>query len=135
MDSLSLLNQRTILVVEDQEDLRKILVLKLTAAGYHVTTVADGREAIKTIATEKFDLVLTDMIMPERDGLEVIWEVRKTSPSLPVIAMSGGGRMRPAEYLMLARKFGAVAILEKPFSDEQLFSSIALALPPTTAGA
>jgi CheY-like chemotaxis protein len=129
------MTQRAILVVDDQEDLREILEMKLTAAGYRVTAVANGRDAIKAFAQEKFDLVLTDMIMPERDGLEVIWGVRQAQPGLPVIAMSGGGRMTPAEYLKMARSFGAIALLEKPFSDEQLLSSIALALPAPPAGA
>jgi CheY-like chemotaxis protein len=123
--------QRSILVVDDQEDLREIFQAKLMAAGYHVVTAANGREALVALTRAKFDLVLTDVLMPEQDGVEVVMALRRLPGSPPVIAMSGGGRVAAAEYLRIARGLGAVAIIEKPFSDEQLLLLIALALPPT----
>jgi CheY-like chemotaxis protein len=129
-ESIPAPGQRSILVVDDQEDLREILQAKLRAAGYHVVTAGNGREAIAALAGAKFDLVLTDVLMPEQDGVELVIAMRKLPGAPPVIAMSGGGRVAAAEYLRIARGLGAVAIIEKPFSDEQLLLSIALALPP-----
>lgn len=66
------------------------------------------------------DLVVTDMVMPEMDGVELILILRKTHPRLPVIAMSGGGRLGPDDYLKIARAGGAARILAKPFEIDQL---------------
>ncbi len=86
------------------------------------------------LSQEVFDLVLTDLFMPGRDGIELVSELQKMKSAPPVVVMSGGGmtgggRLVATEYLRMARHLGAVSILEKPFSDEQLLSSIALALP------
>lgn len=120
---------RTILVIEDQRELRGLVAVTLEQAGYHVLTAATGREANKAFAGGKLDLVLTDLLMPDRDGIEVIRDLRGSRPELPIVAMSGGGRMPAAFYLRLARGLGAKAILEKPFSNQQLLLTIALALP------
>jgi DNA-binding NtrC family response regulator len=115
----------SILVVDDEEDVREVLQGILESADYRVTTAADGNEASKLLAAEKFSLVLTDLLMPDRDGIEVVGELRKKYPSTPVIVMSGGGRMRHVEYLKMAKTFGAHAVLEKPFKSEQLLTTIA----------
>lgn len=120
---------RTILVIEDQSELRGLVAATLEEVGYHVLTATTGREASKAFAGAKVDLVLTDLLMPDRDGIEVIRELRESRPDLPVVAMSGGGRIPAALYLKLARDLGAKAILEKPFSNQQLLLTIALALP------
>jgi CheY-like chemotaxis protein len=120
---------RTILVIEDQSELRGLVTATLEQAGYHVVTATTGRDANKAFAEAKIDLVLTDLLMPDRDGIEVIRDLRGSRPDLPIVAMSGGGRMPAAFYLKLARSLGAKAILEKPFSNQQLLLTIALALP------
>ncbi|MSU70019.1 MAG: response regulator [Opitutaceae bacterium] len=124
----------SILVVDDDADLRDLLQSLLVAAGYCVTTAADGREACRLLARETFALVLTDLLMPEKDGIEVVGEMRRKYPSTPVIVMSGGGRLPQAEYLKLAKSFGAHAVLEKPFKSETLLKTIAGLLPAKTSG-
>jgi len=110
--------------------LRRILRAKLTAAGYRVTTAANGEDAATELSRVPFDLVLTDWFMPAKDGLEVLRELYKSHPALPVVVMTGGGaRMTATQCTGAARLLGAVAVLEKPFSDEQLHEAIALALP------
>ncbi len=118
-----------ILVVDDEPEMLDILRQVLAAAGYRVVTAGNGREASAELAREKFDLVLTDLLMPERDGTEVIGELRAKYRDTPVVAMSGGGRMPRGEYLKIAKMFGAHAMLEKPFTNEQLLSTIELLLP------
>ena len=122
------MTQRTLLVVDDQDDLRLTLQATLEGAGYRVVTAADGRDANKAFAHERLDLVLTDLLMPDKDGIEVITDLRESRPELPVIAMSGGGKMSADYYLKLARALGAKAILQKPFSNEQLLITIAFVL-------
>jgi CheY-like chemotaxis protein len=123
------MRERVILVIEDQDDLRGTLQATLTGAGYRVVTAANGRAASEAFAHEQLDLVLTDMLMPDKDGIEVIADLRKTRPNLPFIAMSGGGRAPAAFYLQLARRLGAKAILQKPFSPEQLLMTVAFVSP------
>src|SRR5271170_4662104 len=98
------MNQRAILVAEDHGDLREILRIKLAAAGYRVVTAANGRDASVAFGREKFDLVMTDLLMPEKDGIELICELRQTRPGLPIIAMTGGGQWRNSfDFLKIAR--------------------------------
>ena len=123
------MNQRSILVIEDQEDLRATLGATLAEAGYRVVSAANGRDATKALAEEKFDLVLTDLLLPGKDGIEVINDLRRSRPDLPVIAMSGGGTIPAEHYLKLARVLGARAILRKPVSNEQLLLTVAFVLP------
>jgi|SRR5882724_10750867 len=114
----------SILVVDDEEDVREVLRGILEGADYRVTTAEDGKEASKLLAAETFSLVLTDLLMPDRDGIEVVGELRKKYPDIPVVVMSGGGRMRHVEYLKMAKSFGAHAALEKPFKSELLLATI-----------
>jgi CheY-like chemotaxis protein len=120
----------SILVVDDEEEMRDTLERVLAAAGYRVVTASNGVEVGSILAQVHVDLVMTDLLMPEKDGTEVIAELRKKHPNTPIVAMSGGGRMPRGEYLKIARMFGAHAILEKPFTNEQLLSTIELLLPP-----
>jgi CheY-like chemotaxis protein len=120
---------RLILVVDDEQEMRDVVQQVLKTGGHRVVTAANGKEAGLLLAKEKIDLVLTDLLMPEKDGTEVITDLRKKHPAMPVVAMSGGGRMPRGEYLKIARLFGAHAILEKPFTSEQLLSTIELLLP------
>ena len=120
---------RTILVIEDQSELRGLVTGTLEQAGYRVVMAMTGRDANKAFAEARIDLVLTDLLMPDRAGIEVIRDLRESRPDVPIVAMSGGGRMPAAFYLKLARSLGAKAILEKPFSNQQLLLTIALALP------
>jgi two-component system chemotaxis response regulator CheY len=118
---------REILVVDDDPLVRDYLRLKLEGAGYVITCACDGAEAIRVIASRRFDLVLTDLLMPEKDGFEVIGEVRRQQPEARIIAMSGGGSRSRMDYLDLAESFGAYP-LRKPFSSSDLQCAIELVL-------
>jgi DNA-binding response OmpR family regulator len=113
-----------ILIVEDEKELREMLRLALIRRKHTVLEAANGKEAITHFKPSVTDLVVTDLIMPEEDGLKVIIKLREIKPSLKVIAISGGGKAGPASYLNLARALGADAIYTKPFSINELLSKI-----------
>jgi len=116
--------KKSILIIDDNDGLRETLRQTLEDKGYTTKAVPDGLAASKLLEKESFGLVLTDMFMPEKDGFQVIREVCRTHPKLPIIAMSGKGIVRKGEHLKVARFFGAQAILMKPFSEKQLFGTI-----------
>lgn len=117
-----------ILLVEDDPAVRATLRAVLKRLEHDVTEAADGAAAIRAIERNSFDLVITDVIMPEVEGLEVVLAVRANRPECPVIAMSGGGRIAKDEVLDWAAKFGARHVLPKPFSADELRRVVALCL-------
>lgn len=117
-------------MVDDESELRDVIVRVLTEAGHTVASAEDGRQATKLVAAQPFDLVLTDVIMPERDGMQVITDLRRKHPAVRVIAMSGGGHLPRDQYLKIAKGLGAHAVLEKPFSVQELLEVVAATLPP-----
>jgi len=117
-----------ILVVDDEPAIRDLMERLLTDAGFDVDTAADGRDASRSIGDHVVDLVLTDILMPERNGFDLIMELRQRRPDLPVIAMSGGGRISREKCLETAQRYGAGAILYKPFKREQLIATVDLLL-------
>ncbi len=116
-----------ILVVDDDEPLRKVVFLSLRLMGHDVIEASNGRAALKLCEIEPPEIVLTDLVMPEKEGLETIRELRCTHPDVKIIAMSGGGRNNAQNYLDIALRMGAVCTLQKPFSHEQLAAAIAAA--------
>ena len=95
-----------------------------------MTCASDGGEAAKLLRDQGFDLLITDVVMPERDGLELIAFSRRTRPSMKIIAISGGGQyLRGPDCLRIARGLGAHAVVMKPFNWEQLLAGIDLAAP------
>lgn len=119
---------RNILVVDDEIDFGKILAATLIKLGHTVTTASGGREASAEIARQKFDLVITDLVMPEKEGIELIQELAAISPGTRIIAMSGGGVNASKSYLKIAMHMGAKAVLSKPFSTSELVSALNEAL-------
>ena len=117
-----------ILLIDDDDALRRMLRLTLSDMGHTVIEAVDGRAALRLHAAYPIDLVLTDIIMPEKEGLETIMEMCRTPGHAPIIAMSGGGRMSAIDYLLLAQQFGARCVLEKPFSNSELAMAIETAL-------
>jgi DNA-binding response OmpR family regulator len=113
-----------ILMIDDDEILRRMLSLYLTRAGHEVVTAENGVKGLQAAQNRRFDLVITDLIMPEKEGLETIIALRRREPALRIIAISGGGRRRPEGYLDLARDLGAAATLAKPFSGEDLAATV-----------
>jgi DNA-binding NtrC family response regulator len=114
----------SILIVDDEPGIRELLCLMLEAAGHTVVTAEDGIQAPKILASQPIQVVITDLLMPERDGLEFITEVRKKFPEVKIIAMSGGGHIARDSYLRIAKNFGAHVLLEKPFSQSGVLGAI-----------
>jgi DNA-binding response OmpR family regulator len=114
-----------ILIIDDDDQVRKMLRLTLNAAGFDVVEAQDGKVAMKFFNQDPLvDLVITDLIMPEKEGIEMIIELRKDFPKVPIIAISGGGRIDPNDYLVLAKKLGAQITLEKPFSRKDIIEAV-----------
>ena len=91
-------------------------------------TAPDGKEGMKIVVKMHPDLVITDIIMPEKDGIEIILELKKRYPDIPVIAISGGGINSSESYLKMAKSFGVNAIFEKPVEKEKFFIAVKKAL-------
>lgn len=109
-----------------------MLYLTLVHFGHFVIEARNGVEGLRIHAVEAAGIVFTDIIMPEKEGLEVIMELRHTVPSPRIIAMLGGGRMTARDYLRLAQKLGAGVILEKPFANgawQPALATVLRALP------
>jgi CheY-like chemotaxis protein len=100
----------------------------LARAGYDVQEASNGKAGLAAYRQQLTDLVITDIVMPDMEGLEVIRELRRMDPDVTIIAMSGGGIAAAEQYLALARTFGAGAVLDKPFTQEQLLTVVAEAL-------
>jgi CheY-like chemotaxis protein len=119
-----------ILVIDDDANIRATLQAMLVRAGHSVSFAKDGKAGLIAFAQEKPDLVITDMIMPEKEGIETIQSIRRNSPAIPIIAISGGGRAAHADFLPLAIQFGATATLTKPFGVKALMELVRGVLPP-----
>ena len=113
-----------ILVVDDEELARFTIRDILESAGHQVEEAENGVEALASQSAGPFDLIITDIIMPEKEGVETIIELKKLHPSLKIIAISGGGRTRNLDFLKLAKEFGADSILAKPFSEDELMEHV-----------
>ncbi len=119
-----------ILLVDDNADYLAAQTEFLGRAGHQVSTAADGNEALREAGKAAYDLLITDIIMPEREGLETIAVIRKMVPAMKIIAVSGGGRLGARDYLSAARMLGASRTLAKPFSGEELLDVIDAVLRP-----
>lgn len=122
-----------ILVADDESIIRDTLRIVLTRLGHDPVCVPDGRKALAALQARPFDLIITDLLMPDFDGLELITEVRRTHPSVPIMAISGGGRISGNDYLRMAKKLGAISILSKPFTPEDVEAAVRAAFPPPAA--
>ena len=116
----------TILLVEDDDGVRGVLKKTLVNAGHEVEDASNGYLAIAAYRRQAPDLVITDLVMPEKDGLETIMELRRLNPSIRIIAVSGGGRTIGLGQLYLdsARALGAARILAKPFTSAALLKAV-----------
>lgn len=115
---------KRILVIDDDVVFRQMLRKVLERAGYETTEAADGKEGIELFREAPADLVITDIIMPEQEGIETIQELKRDFPGVKIIAVSGGGRLDPKEYLKTAEQFGAVRTFNKPFDREEFLDAI-----------
>lgn len=105
-----------ILLVEDDDDLRAMLKESLEKRRHKITEASNGREALNKFKSSVTDLVITDLLMPEQDGIGLIMELRKIKPDIKLVAISGGGKIGPSNYLDVARTLGADAVFPKPFN-------------------
>ncbi|MBN2684630.1 MAG: response regulator [Pontiellaceae bacterium] len=113
-----------ILIIDDDPYIRTVFKRYLEGNGYEVEIAEDGNAGLKSVQRSVPDLVVTDVMMPEKDGLEVVLELRKTCPDVPVIAISGGMRIAPMDFLPMVKKFGAKRVLYKPVDLEELSEAI-----------
>ena len=118
-----------ILVIDDETEMRSLLRAVLEQAGHEVLDAADGNAASELCRGGSVDLIITDLLMPVQDGLEVIVEMKRERPDIKVIAVSGGGRAGQLDLLPAARQLGAARTFEKPFSTRELLDAIAELLP------
>ena len=117
-----------IMVVDDDPGIRRALHILLSRAGYHVTQARDGLEALRLWRTHGGDLVITDLHMPEKNGIETILELLTHSPGIRIIAMSGGGQTKRLDLLGNATMLGAVLTIEKPFTLNEMMVLVRRAL-------
>lgn len=113
-----------ILVVEDNGVMLESLSLALRSKGHSVVTATNGEEGIERYAADKFDVVVTDILMPAMDGLGMIAELKRSDSGARIIAISGGGVAVTFDFLAAARKYGATAALCKPFPISELYSLV-----------
>lgn len=113
-----------ILVIDDDPVVRGMLVDMLQREGYEVVEAEDGRAGMRVFHEQPTALVITDVVMPEQEGLETLMQLRQSATPVKVMAISGGGRVGPDAYLTSARTLGADAILAKPFGREELLDAV-----------
>jgi len=113
-----------VLVLEDDAKLRELLCEALEAAGYEVADEADGDAGLKAFKRSPADLVIADIFMPDKDGLDVIRELKADFSEVKIIAISGGGRLDKDTYLMVASKMGADRVMGKPFEMHDLVEAV-----------
>jgi DNA-binding NtrC family response regulator len=113
-----------ILLVEDDNDLRIMLKKSLEKRKYQVIEANNGRDALNKFKSNVVDLVVTDLLMPEQDGIGLIMELKKIKPDMKIIAISGGGKAGPTNYLNIAKTLGANAVFPKPFSLNQFMDKV-----------
>ncbi len=111
-----------ILVIDDSRSIINILDNYLSYEGYEVITAENGDKGIRLIEKYKPDLVVTDIIMPEKDGVEVTMYLKLYHPEIKVVAMSAGGTIHAEEHLLNIKKLGADYVLEKPFTKEEILA-------------
>jgi CheY-like chemotaxis protein len=119
-----------ILVVDDDARVRTTARVLLEAAGFEVVEAESGEAALKVVSSDHVEVVLTDIFMPHTDGIELIHALRRESPDIPIVAMSGGGYDGGKDVLAVARFFGAAGIVQKPFTQRKLVGAIRRAIRP-----
>jgi YesN/AraC family two-component response regulator len=122
----------TIYVFDDEASILLMIKKMLEKAGHEVSTALNGREGMDLFNKKKPDLLITDILMPEKEGLETIMELRKKYPDLKIIAISGGGRFGPEGYLPGAKLLGADLVFQKPLVQKEFIEAISSLLNEKT---
>lgn len=123
-----------VLIVDDDVAVRVMLRQILEGAGYSVLEARNGVEAVRLFAEDPADLVITDIVMPEKDGLETIFELRQDFRDVKIIAMSGARRSGPNSYLEMAEQLGARLALVKPLNPRRILAAVAELIGPGSGG-
>jgi YesN/AraC family two-component response regulator len=123
-----------ILLIDDEEMIREVVRDMLETAGHEVIEAENGRHGLDQYRKHSIDVVITDILMPEKDGLETIQEVRVLDKDVRIIAMSGGGPSYNLDFLLIAKKLGATATLVKPFHQDALIACVTGDVPPSAPG-
>lgn len=126
---------KRILIIDDDATMRELLKEMLEPMGYSLEEASNGMEGLELHTKKPYDLIITDIIMPEMEGLETIMALKRQSPDCKIIAISGGGHADANEYLDAAAKFGAARIFSKPFEKKNLLDAVKHLLPPAARGA
>jgi DNA-binding NtrC family response regulator len=113
-----------ILVIDDDEQVRNYFRVLLEENGYQVDTAMNGIAGIKRVKESEFDAVILDLIMPEKEGIETLMELRREYPDITVITVSGGGKMSPDNYLPITKTLGAAYAFQKPVDQKELLSAL-----------
>jgi len=113
-----------VLVIDDDEGVRAMLQRMLEREDYEVSVAVDGLDAEDKLKQESFDVVITDILMPEKEGIETIIDLRKRHAATKIIAISGGGKGGPEHYLRSAKSFGAHRTFAKPFECDEMLTAI-----------
>ena len=113
-----------ILIIDDDESILSFLEERLRHEGFNVLTAANGKQGMKLFNDNQVDLVITDIIMPDKDGFETILELKKICPNIKIIAISGGGHGHPDYYLDTAKCFRAEYTFKKPFKTDDLLEAV-----------
>jgi DNA-binding NtrC family response regulator len=124
-----------ILIIDDESQIRSMLRLMLERVGYEVDEAPDGLEGIRQYREDPADLIITDLIMPNKDGIGMIIDLKKEFPKVKIIAMSGGGVNRPEGYLDGAKKLGATRTLTKPIDRDEMLKAVKETLKDNTSPA
>lgn len=113
-----------ILIIDDEPNILLMLKKLLERNGYETELAINGVEGIEMFKKSKHDLVITDIIMPEKEGLETIREMKRIKSDLKIIAMSGGGKVSAESYLKIAKIFGASKLIAKPFTIKEMLLAV-----------
>jgi DNA-binding NtrC family response regulator len=119
-----------IMIVDDDASIRRTLQILLSKAGYEVIQASDGLEAVRLWRDRGGDLVITDLHMPQKDGIQTIIELLSHSPGIRIIAMSGGGQTKRLDLLGNMALLGSVLTIEKPFTLTEMMTMVSRALKP-----
>lgn len=123
-----------ILIIDDELAIRRMLHAALERAGHEVIEVSSGAEGLRAYRDGGVDLVITDILMPDMEGLECILELRRSNPAVRIIAMSGGSERMDMDVLHVARRFGALRSFSKPFPLDEMLAAVTTALEPVPPG-
>ena len=122
-----------ILLIDDDETVRYALKQVEERAAHQVEEASDRQVGVEKFEVHKPDLVITDIIMPNQEGIETIIKLRRLAPEVAIIAMSGGGRTGNRDFLTMAEKLGAAKVMAKPFRPKELVEAVAALLAPVAA--